>query len=133
MQDNIESESYPILKALMLVQMYKIFRLIVIIFTSSYFLGILWHIFVCDIQVTEWIDPDDKSLGPVNPNYATEKLSIHDTTDGYFDLLVKEFYFAITTLSTIGYGDFHPVSKIERVIAAFILLLGVSIFSFIMG
>lgn len=58
----------------MLVQIYKIFRLIVIIFTSSYFLGILWHIFVCDLQRTEWIDPDDKSLGAVTPNYMTEKL-----------------------------------------------------------
>jgi len=47
--------------------------------------------------------------------------------------LIKEIYFAITTLSTIGYGDFHPVSQIERSIAAFILLWGVTIFSFIMG
>jgi hypothetical protein len=46
---------------------------------------------------------------------------------------VKEIYFAITTLSTIGYGDFHPVSQMERGIAAFILLWGVTIFSFIMG
>ena len=48
-------------------------------------------------------------------------------------MLVKVFYFAITTLSTIGFGDFHPVSTLERGIAAFILLFGVAIFSFIMG
>jgi len=47
--NNSESESYPILKSLMLVHIYKIFRLMIIIFTSSYFLGILWHIYVCDI------------------------------------------------------------------------------------
>ena len=132
-QENIESESYPILKALMLVQIYKIFRLIVIIFTSSYFLGILWHIYVCDVQKTEWKDPNDKTLGPITKNFATEMLSLQDSTDSYFDLLIKEIYFAITTLSTIGYGDFSPVSKSERIIASFILLLGVSIFSFIMG
>ena len=48
-------------------------------------------------------------------------------------MLVKVFYFAITTLSTIGFGDFHPVSVFERGIASFILLFGVAVFSFIMG
>ena len=42
-------------------------------------------------------------------------------------------YFALTTLSTIGFGDFTPVSSLERSTAAFILLFGVAIFSFIMG
>jgi hypothetical protein len=69
----------------------------------------------------------------VNPNYMTEKLETHISDDRYWDYLVKEIYFAITTLSTIGYGDFHPVSQMERGIAAFILLWGVTIFSFIMG
>ena len=73
-ENNVESKSYPILKALMLVQIYKIFRLIIIIFTSSYFLGILWHILVCDIQKTDWIDPNDHSAGAHSDNYATLKL-----------------------------------------------------------
>ena len=47
-QNKIEKEGYPILKALMYVQIYKIFRLVILIFSSSYFLGIFWHIFVCD-------------------------------------------------------------------------------------
>ena len=132
---NDESESFPILRALMLVQIYKILRLVIIIFTSSYFLGILWHIFVCDLQVTEWIDPTDKSLGPVDPNFRTEKLGKDDpeNTDNPSDVLVKVFYFALTTLSTIGYGDFSPVSTLERGIGAFVLLCGVAVFSFIMG
>ena len=44
-----DSENYPILKALMLVYLYKIVRLVLIIFTSSYFLGIFWYIIVYDI------------------------------------------------------------------------------------
>lgn len=43
------------------------------------------------------------------------------------------WYFAITTLSTIGYGDFSPQSKEERLIAITILLFGVTMFSFIMS
>jgi len=48
-------------------------------------------------------------------------------------VLVKMWYFAITTLSTIGYGDFSPQSKEERLIAITILLFGVTMFSFIMS
>ena len=42
-------------------------------------------------------------------------------------------YFAFTTLSTVGFGDYHPRSNAERLICAFILLIGVAIFSYIMG
>ena len=48
-------------------------------------------------------------------------------------ILVKLWYFAITTLSTIGYGDFTPHSIQERMLACIILLVGVSTFSFIMS
>ena len=36
-------------------------------------------------------------------------------------------------MSTVGFGDFHPRSNTERLVCAFILLLGVAIFSYIMG
>ena len=42
-------------------------------------------------------------------------------------------YFAFTTLSTIGFGDFHPRSDSERLVVALIFLFGVAIFSYVMG
>ena len=42
-------------------------------------------------------------------------------------------YFAFTSLTTVGFGDFHPVSNGERIVGAFSLLFGVAIFSYIMG
>lgn len=42
-------------------------------------------------------------------------------------------YFSLTTLSTIGFGDYHPKSNTERFITAFVLLFGVMVFSLIMG
>jgi hypothetical protein len=42
-------------------------------------------------------------------------------------------YFAFTSLSTVGFGDFHPRSNAERMFCAMILLFGVAIFSYIMG
>lgn len=49
------------------------------------------------------------------------------------ETLVKLCYFAITTLSTIGFGDLHPVSVQERVIILPILMFGVAVFSLIMS
>jgi hypothetical protein len=42
-------------------------------------------------------------------------------------------YFAFTSLSTVGFGDYHPKSNSERILCAFILLFGVAIFSYVMG
>jgi hypothetical protein len=47
--------------------------------------------------------------------------------------LTKVWYYAITTLSTIGFGDFAPKSIIEKFIISFVMMLGVSVFSYIMG
>ena len=42
-------------------------------------------------------------------------------------------YFSFTTLSTVGLGDYYPVSDIERFVGSFVLLFGVAIFSYMMG
>ena len=42
-------------------------------------------------------------------------------------------YYALTTLSTVGYGDLHPVSSVERITAVIMMLGGVAFFSYIMG
>lgn len=41
-------------------------------------------------------------------------------------------YFSITTLTTIGFGDYHPRNNVERIIILITLLFGVMIFSIIM-
>mmetsp|Transcript_4465 Transcript_4465/g.6635 ORF Transcript_4465/g.6635 Transcript_4465/m.6635 type:complete len:123 (+) Transcript_4465:3333-3701(+) len=41
-------------------------------------------------------------------------------------------YYSITTLSTVGLGDFHPISNYERMAAMVMLMAGVAIFSSIM-
>ena len=42
-------------------------------------------------------------------------------------------YFAFTTLATVGFGDYYPVSIYERAVFTMIFLFGVALFSFIMG
>ena len=42
-------------------------------------------------------------------------------------------YFACTTLTTVGLGDIAPKSNAERILIAFAMLLGVSIFSYFLS
>ena len=42
-------------------------------------------------------------------------------------------YWAFTTLSTVGLGDYYPMSNYERALSAFGFLMGVAVFSYIMG
>ena len=48
-------------------------------------------------------------------------------------VFTKLLYFAFTSLTTVGFGDFHPRSDTERVFIAFGLLLGVAVFSIVIG
>ena len=48
-------------------------------------------------------------------------------------LLIIMTYFSMTSLSTVGFGDYHPRNNIERIVCAFLLLFGVMIFSYFMG
>ena len=47
--------------------------------------------------------------------------------------LITCCYFSLTTLSTIGYGDLCPKSDTEMIIVSLFMLVGVAVFSFIMG
>jgi len=39
----------------------------------------------------------------------------------------KAFYFTVTTLTTVGYGDLHPTSDASRLFAAVFILVGVGV------
>lgn len=47
--------------------------------------------------------------------------------------MIKGQYYAFTSLSTVGFGDFHPKANIERIVCSMVLLFGVMIFSYIIG
>ncbi len=42
-------------------------------------------------------------------------------------------YYSFTSLSTVGFGDLAPVNEFERLFIAYVLLIGVAIFSYILG
>ena len=50
-----------------------------------------------------------------------------------FAILVKSMYYALTTLTTIGYGDMSPITIPEKIIGSVIILFGVALFSHFIG
>jgi len=53
--------------------------------------------------------------------------SIEDTV---FKSICDKFYFAVVTITTVGYGDFTPETNIGRVLTVFLILTGVVLVSF---
>ena len=47
--------------------------------------------------------------------------------------LVTMMYFSLTVLSTVGYGDYYPVVPSEMLLCSFFMMMGVAVFSWIMG
>jgi Trk-type K+ transport system membrane component len=50
-----------------------------------------------------------------------------------YDLYVASFYFSVTTIVTVGYGDITAISSGEKLIAVFLMVIGVIAFSFATG
>ena len=105
--------------------MFRVSRLVIIIFSFSYFIGTLWHIFT-------WLIDDGVSTGYVN-FFGYFKFREAKAQNFDYTSLIRVWYWALTTLTSVGYGDLRPVSNVERIITAFIFLCGVAAFSFIMG
>ncbi len=109
--------------------------MILIIFSASYFLGIFWLIVTHD-----FIDWQENTTLDVYFGYDTfynnTKSPIRDFSTlelQNFEVLVRYWYFALTTLASIGFGDFHSNSPHEKVIMLIILNFGVAIFAFLMS
>ena len=98
---------------------YKIIRLILIAATLTYFMGCLWYV----ITSNSTINP--------GPNTFYEAYNLGDYPDKR--KLIMCCYFALTTLSTVGYGDLTPKSNLEKIVGILIMILGIALFSYIMG
>ena len=113
----------------------KTLRLAIIILNIAYLTGVFWLFmveFVNDFVLNiELEDHEEYLANEDNPETFIGYYSMQDNSQGYN--LIACMYFAFTSLSTVGFGDFHPRGNIERLLCAFILLFGVAIFSYIMG
>ena len=107
----------------------KLLELIILIFSFSYFFCCLW-IILCEFVEDFVMDMESGTdiHGDLNFMVYYHLETTHDN-----DVMLKVFYFAFTSLTTVGFGDFHPISTKERAFCGFMLFMGVLIFSYIMN
>lgn len=107
----------------------KTLKLVVVIANLTYMTALFWYI-LCkgsDEFYEAYLDvPGDGGHDSFILKNDLESKSVYECT-------VRLVYFAFTSLSTVGFGDYAPISNVERIAGAFMLLLGVAIFSYIMG
>lgn len=86
-----------------------------------------YFLLTCHVVACLWIITS--SYDEENPDSYYNSISHLSTPDQY----VTSFYFTITTITTVGYGDISATTFFEKVICILIMLLGVMAFSFMSG
>ena len=108
---------------LMIKNVYQVFRLILLTVITTYFTGCIFY-FVSSMQ-------NDETMLNLGVDTFIDANSLEE--NAYTYQLITSCYFSITTLSTVGYGELFPISKVEKCLGMVIMLLGVGFFSYIMG
>ena len=92
----------------------------------------LYSVYVLDYYTagTEWgerRDPGGDLSNFIGQYMNTPKYKTN------MERVIASTYFSFTSLSTVGFGDLHPLNSYERALTSLVLLFGVAVFSIVMG
>ena len=62
---------------------------------------------------------------------ANDGIAMYDKPE--FDQYLQAFYWAVQTITTVGYGDLTIVNKSEKVFCLLVMMIGVICFTFASG
>ena len=122
-----------------ILNMQKICRMGLQLCFACYFFGVYWYVFSETLFILYKEHEDHDSIVD---KFRGGYMEHHDTWVYYkgswdiFDMNLKDTlivntYFALTTLSTVGFGDYYPVDNSERVVGALLLYFGQAGFNFL--
>lgn len=120
----MNSDDEKIIVQQMIEYAYQMFRLIIYAIIATYFTGCFWFLIVTQVKDSYIESNPDMLFFPTYFGIDKDPIDMQ---------VIKACYFAINTLSTVGYGDFSCANFVEMSIAIPIMLTGVAFFSFIMG
>lgn len=131
-----------------LIRMFRLMRMLKVIkhrasamryMTSFFRINLSWDrlfwfcvtlVFLLHLLACSWIFIG-KLNADVDPvNWITEGGYLDKSNS---DLYILSMYWTIATVSTVGYGDISATNNFERVANSFIMLLGVLIYSYMVG
>ena len=70
-------------------------------------------------------------LEDFSPDSWVNRLGLTDSSP--FELYITSFYWSLTTVTTVGYGDVVSYTKYEKIYNLFIMSFGVVMYSFLIG
>lgn len=121
----------------------KIMRLLFTVLFITYFVGQYWLVFVQIISIInsnrEWGYTSNKfSDGMKRADLTGSYSFLYNQSWDFLDTTGSEktliaMYYALTSLSTTGFGDLYPQNTLERFLCSFMLLGGVTIFSYFLS
>lgn len=79
------------------------------------------------------VDFDKEQQEAVHSSYFLSNSNWVISGDEGSTLIIKAMYFALTSLSTVGFGDFYPITDFERLLTSFVLLIGIMLFSYVLS
>ena len=98
--------------------------------TTMIFIG---HLFGCFWNYTS-MNMSDLAVGEEGAKEFVWWKAIPDLDEKEVgSMYVASLYWAFTTMTTVGYGDILPRNDVERVYSIFIMILGATIFGYIVG
>ena len=106
----------------------SLIQLFIVIIFIVYFLGCLWFWFQHLVNDHRYSNKtgDSNNEGSFEYYYGLTSISSEHVA-------LRSSYFMLTTIATVGYGDFLPRNVYEMAFISAIMLLGVAIFAVIMG
>ena len=126
---NKSSKSHIIQYDNMLKHILKISGLVINTCVITYVLGCFWYRMSDRIKLG---DDVDTFITKFFEKKGTDSyISREEIPD--FEKLIFSCYFILTTLSTVGYGDFFPVSILEKIVGSLIMFCGLTFFSILMN
>lgn len=106
---------------------------------ATFFLGLLWYRFSDELlpmathKLNFAVEPRERHW-VVHYNLrrpeCEEDLDLIEPNE---NKLVLCLYFMLTTLSTVGYGDYFPRTVAEKLLGSLVMIIGSSIFSMVMS
>jgi hypothetical protein len=107
---------------------FKITRLFLAAIIITYFCGCIWFLVVSIYKDPGQIDSKGEVISEPSFFYAFEMDKMATSRQ-----IVVSWYYSMTTLTTVGYGDYYPISNTEVFVAVCYMLCGVVFFSYIMS
>ncbi|MEB3341919.1 ion transporter [Okeania sp.] len=95
----------------------RMFKLVILIILITHWVGCIWFV------IGSWESSHGSSW------LISKSLDSASTTTQY----INSLYWAITTLTTVGYGDITPVTEIEITFTLIVMFLGISLYAYIIG